>query len=184
VKILGTNVYSGMIKIGCNFVRQYPNTGFVYENFGRELIFKGKCNIGNNSAIFLSKKAKICFGENFNASTTLKIGAYKNIDFGNDVLCGWNCQFLDSDIHQLKRTNSTPDPVAIKSIHIGNNVWFAMNNIVLKGTILPDNIVVASNSLLNKNYDIPSNCLLAGIPAKVKVKNIVRIPGNDEIRIN
>lgn len=80
VKIEGkTN--TGMIQLGKNCIPLYPNTGIVFENLGGTIIFKGKCGIGNNSAISVGSKGNLIIGSNFNASTSLKLVCWHSIQF-------------------------------------------------------------------------------------------------------
>lgn len=180
VKIEG-KISTGMIQLGKNCIPLYPNTGIVFENLGGTIIFKGKCGIGNNSAISVGNKGNLIIGSNFNASTTLKLVCWHSIQFEDDVLCGWDCLFMDTDFHQLSYTDSTSKPKAIAPIHIGKNCWFALKCTVMKGTVLADNNVIAASSLLNKDYSDASYCLLAGQPAMIKKRNIYRNPLADKV---
>ena len=180
IKIEGT-VKPGMIKLGTFTVSIYPNNGFIYENHGGEIIFKGPCLIGNNSAISVGDKGVLIFGQHFTATTTLKIVSYCHIEFKDNVLCGWDCLFSDTDFHQLTLINSSDKPKAFKSIVIGNNNWFALKCIIMKGVILADNNVIAAHSLLNRDYSDHSYCLFAGVPAQIKRNGIYRDPMNDKI---
>lgn len=183
IKIEG-NVKTGMIKLGLNNVPIYPNTGIIFENHGGDIIFKGHCFIGNNSSISVGKNAKLVIGNNFNASTSLKLISYYNIVFKDNVLCGWECLFMDTDFHQLTLINNIEKPKAYNSIIIGNNNWFALKCTIMKGTILSDNNVIAANSLLNRNYHDNSYCLFAGIPAIIKRRGIYRDNLNDIVIYN
>jgi acetyltransferase-like isoleucine patch superfamily enzyme len=163
-----------MIKLGCFDVSLYPNTGIVFENRGT-ISFEGRCSIGNNSAISTGDTGKLVFGDNFCSTASLKIACYKEIVFGENVLCGWNCIFMDTDFHEISSLYNTPQ-CSIKEILIGDNCWFALNNTVMKGTILPSNSIIASNSLLNKDYSQEGKyCLFAGQPAIVKKRGITLV---------
>lgn len=181
VKIEG-NIKCGMIKLGVNNVPIYPNNGIFFENNGGEIIFKGNCFIGNNSSIVIGKNGKLILGDNFCASTSLKLVSYYNILIKDNVLCGWDCLFMDTDFHQLTLIDKDiENPRSYNSIIIGKNNWFALKCIVMKGTVLSDNNVIAANSLLNKDYSNNSFCLMAGIPAIVKKTGVYRDRFNDKI---
>ena len=180
IKLEG-EIKTGMVQLGKYTVSLYPNTGIVFENHGGTIIFKGRCNIGNNSAISIGPKGNLIISNNFNATTSLKLTCYHSIQFNENVLCGWECLFMDTDFHQLSYTNSSQKPKSFDSIYIGKNCWLAMKCIVMKGTKLSDNCVVAANSLLNKDYSDTSYCLLIGQPATIKRKNIYLNPAEDII---
>ena len=90
-----------MIKLGFPTVSLYPNTGITIENHGGTIIFHGICSIGNNSYISISQKGIVEFGDNFCASTTLRLTSYDKIVFRNCVRCGWDTLIMDTDFHKL-----------------------------------------------------------------------------------
>lgn len=180
--IIKGNIKPAMITLGKYSVSIYPNSGIIYENHGGQIIFDGNCFIGNNSAISIGSHGYLAFGNNFAATTSLKIISYHHIEFKNNNLCGWDCLFLDTDFHQLTPLNSTEKPPkAYSPIIIGENNWFALKCTVLKGTRLADNNIIAAYSLLNRDYSENSYCLLAGSPAKIKKTGIYRNPLKDKI---
>lgn len=91
---------------------------------------------------------------------------YKKIEIGKDFVCAWNIFISDSDWHQISGQN----PQA--NIIIGDHVWIANSNNILKGSIIGKNCIVASNSkIVNKVF--PDNVLIGGIPPKILKTNIV-----------
>lgn len=162
-------IKTGMIQLGIFTVSLFPNTGIVFENHGGTVIFKGKCKIGNASAVSVGPRGNLTFGNDFVATASLKLASYWHISFGGNVLCGWDCLFADTDFHQLTSIGNKSQPKAYSEIHIGQGCWFALKTIVMKGTEIPDYCVVAANSLLNKSYmDVEPYSLLAGQPATVR----------------
>lgn len=164
--IISGGVKTGMIKLGRNRVSLYPDGGISWDNRGI-VEFKGICYIGRNSFISTGKKGHIVFGDKFVATNSLRVASYCGIEFGNHVLCGWECTFIDTDFHRLTMENGSPSPKAYGTIVIGNNCWLGFRNTVLKNTRIPSCCVVASNSLLNRFHDVPQKSLLAGVPAKL-----------------
>lgn len=158
------------------FVPLYPNTGCTLHNQGK-IVFKGRCHIGNASAISVGKGATLIFGDNFRATASLRIACHKKIEFGKDALIGWNCLFVDTDFHKVKLDYGNIQPYK-DIISIGNNSWFAMNTTILKGTTIGHNCIVASNSLVNKKFS-ENNVMLAGVPATIRKTNVHRIPDTE-----
>ena len=61
-------------------------------------------------------------------------------------------------------------------VRIGDNCWIGNNTSLAKGAVIPNNSIVAARSLVNKDFSSDGeNILLAGLPAKVKMKGIRRI---------
>lgn len=162
-------IKTGMIQLGTFQVSLFPNSGIVYENYGGTVIFKGRCKIGNASAVSVGPRGNLIFGNDFIATASLKLTSYWRISFGENVLCGWDCLFADTDFHQLTFREDKSPVKSYGEIWIGKGCWFALKTIVMKGSNIPDYCVMAANSLLNKSYtDIEPYSLLAGQPATVR----------------
>lgn len=140
-----------------------------------KLFFGSNCKFGYKaSPMFYSSycyiearnvDSEIIFGKNNHFNNNCRIEANIKIEFGNDVLVGVNCSFLDNDGHDLaidKRKSGIPNAVPIR---IGNNVFIGDNVTVLKGVSIGDNVVVGNGSVVTKS--IPSNSVAVGNPAKV-----------------
>ena len=172
INIDSDKIHMGMIKLGINNVSIYPNNGISMEIDGN-IHFKGTCNIGNNSALSIkSKNSGVTFGDNFNATTSLKLVCYNCITIGKDVLVGWNCIICDTDFHTVIYIKNKKESNQSKPIIIGNHVWIAHNCCIHKGSEIPNNIVVAAKSLVNTVLDVPSLSIVAGCPVKIKHTDI------------
>ncbi len=63
-----------------------------------------------------------------------------------------------------------------KPIKIGDNVWIAMNSVVMPGIKIGDNVVIGANSVVTR--DVPSNVIAAGNPCSV-IRNKEPYKGKD-----
>jgi len=179
VYIRAERITMGMIQLGRPNVSVFPNSGITFENKGGTITFTGSCVIGNASAISVGPVGQLYFGYNFKATAADKFVAYHNVQFGDSVLCGWDCSFLDTDFHKLSFDDGTKSD-AEGDILIGNQCWFAFRCVVLHGTKLPAKSVVASSSLCNKSYlSDGEKCLFAGCPAKMVRRGVYRNPEDD-----
>lgn len=161
----------GMIILGKFISPLYSNTGFSFYNEGT-IIFKGECKIGNDCNIVVTEDAKLEFGKRFQATASFKINCSYKITFGNDVLIGYNSNFIDTDLHHVTMVNGEKPPKPFGDITIGDGCWFGFNNVIMKNTRIPQYCIIASNSLCNKSYNCKKYSLLAGVPAVVKRENI------------
>lgn len=163
----------GMIQLGNRQVSLYPDSGIIYDNQGGTIVFKGRCYIGNASALSVGAQGKATFGDRFTATTAFKLVSCCGITFENDVLCGWECLFMDTDFHQLTSVTEAAAPKPYGKIHIGQGCWFALKSTVMKGTVVPACCVVGAHSFLNKSYaNLPPYSLLAGQPATLRKTGI------------
>ena len=169
-----------MIQLGKYNVSLYPNTGFVYENHGGNIVFNGNAIIGNASALSVGKTGSVEFGSNFCASCSFKLTSYHKIIFEDNVLCGWDCLFMDTDFHKITSLRDDKLLLPYGKIHIGHDSWIANQCSVMKNTMLPEYTIVAGRSLLNKKVESPYS-LLAGCPAKVIKYGVYRNINDDII---
>lgn len=178
--ISSPSIKTGMILLGRRKVPIYPNSGIIYENNGGILEFKGTCDIGNNSAISVGEKAKVEIGDRFLASTTLKLISCHHITFGEKVRVAWECTFMDTDFHAMKKINGgyTKGYAPIK---IGNNNWFGTKCHIMKRTETPDYCTISATTLLNQKYDYPPYTVIGGSPVKEIAHGVYRDVDDDTI---
>ena len=157
IELLG-GVKRGMIQLGRYQVSLYPNSGIMLELRGK-IIFHGNCSIGNNSFISTGERSVLEFGENFGATTTLRLTSYDHIKFGDNVLIGWDCLFMDTDFHRLTRVDGKPVK-GYGSITIGKNTWIANGCRIMKNTSVPDYSVIAAYTVLTGRVDAPEKSVI------------------------
>ncbi len=159
----------GMVRIGFGTVRIFDQRRMraVWHLEGK-IRFRGKASIGNGTK--LSVLGNLTVGQNFIISAHTQIECRKSITFGDDVLIGWDCLFMDTDGHHIlneagRKINEN------KEILIGDRVWFGCRNTVLKGVSIASDVVVAANSCVYGTFDQP-NCVIGGNPPKLIKENI------------
>ena len=155
-----------MIRLGFNRVSIYPKTGIMIENRGT-MVFHGRCDIGNNSYISIGKYSTVEFGDKFSATASFRLASYVGITFNKDVSVGWNCMFIDSDFHRLTRDDGKPVK-PLGTIHIGRNVWFGNNCIIMKRTKIPNFTTIAAGTIVSKVVNVPEKTVV-GNPRTVEV---------------
>jgi len=175
-------IHPGMIQLGGFIGSLYPNDGIVWENHGGKVIFRGKCIIGNSSAISIGSKGCVDFGDNFSATTNFKLTAYYHIRFGKNVLVSWNVLVMDTSFHRLKNIDGEFLSSGFDSVLIGNNNWIPTRCMLMKGAKTPDYCILAAGTVLTKDFSkSPTHILLAGNPVEVKYKGIWRDLNDDQI---
>lgn len=187
--IKSEKVRIGMIRMGFPMVPIYPNNGIIYENKGGTIIFRGVCNIGNNSAISVGEETTsnspiLEFGNRFSASSSLKIVCYNRIIYNEKVRCGWNCLFMDTDLHKMTKLSGGYTK-GFGEIFIGANNWFGTNCTILKNSSTPDFCTISATSLLNKRYDIPEYSVIGpSTVVEIKKTGVYRNIEDDVINYN
>ena len=150
ISILG-NVAFGMIRLGRYRVPFYPNNG-IRINLDGNIVFCGKCDIGNDSVISVGKLGELTLGNRFSATAALKLSCNYRISFKDNVTIGWDNIIMDSDFHRMTKSDMTGYTRGVGEILIGSNNWFACRNIILKNTKTPNYCTISATSVLNRDY--------------------------------
>ncbi len=158
-----------MVKIGIRWKHDgVPELGKTRMDFAKnsKLIFRKNVEIACGTTIKIGKNATIAFGEDFFCNKNCNIVSEERIEFGDEVLIGWNVSIRDNDggNHCIIKNGIVKENK--KKITVGNHVWICACVSLLKGIEIPDNCVVAYNSCVNKQF-VKENTLIAGYPAKV-----------------
>lgn len=125
----------------------YYYTGYIY------------IDVRNNNS-------QITFGDDIWVNNNcVFVAEGEGITIGNKTSIGTNCEFLDSDFHDLHPDRQMGGDIKMAKIHIGENFFIGSNVKVLKGVSVGKNSVIANRSIVTKS--IPEGVIAAGIPAKV-----------------
>lgn len=172
----------GMIRLGFQEVPLYPNNGILWENHGGCVVFGGRCSIGNNSALSVGPQGKLEIGDDFSASSTLKLVCNHSVVMEPAVHIGWECLIMDTSFHRLKKREGSYRNKGYAPVRIGRNNWIAARCMVLQGTRTPDYCTFAAGSILHKDYShFSSYSLFAGNPLSVKAEGVWRDMCDKEI---
>ena len=161
----------------CSFVTGSPYLyqPVLFEGLGR-VQFSHGVSLGVNQSIGFyigyiyidvrCPSSKIDFGSNIWVNNNCSfISEGEGIYIGDNTLIGTNCEFFDSDFHDLDPEKRLGGVIKTGKIHVGKNVFIGSNVTVLKGVSIGENTVISNGSIVTR--DIPSNVVAAGIPAKV-----------------
>ena len=180
VKIDSQKITPMMVRLGFMGGHMYPNNGFYWTNEG-EVVFKGKCIIGNNSFIVTGEQGRIVFGDDFIASTSMKIISFIGISFGTHNRVGYETVFMDTNFHPLFDLEKECFNKAYGPIKIGNFNWFSTQCFILHDVVVSDHCTFGLRSVLTNKTYFKSNCLYCGNPIKLIKENIIRKFGQDKI---
>lgn len=96
----GQPIHFNMVRKGFheNPVFDQKRNRAVWNNAGK-IVFNGTAYFGNGSCI--ANFGELKFGNNFQMSGNSSIVSKSDISFGDDVLIGWDCTFMDGDAHKV-----------------------------------------------------------------------------------
>lgn len=186
IKLKGTvviesdNIRFGMIKLGVYKSASYPNSGIKFRNYG-QIVFKGKCTIGNDTYVICGKHGKIVFGDDFLVTCGVKIVSECGISFGEHVLVGWGNVFIDTNFHPLYDMKEEKFKKAFAPIIIGSNNWFGMNCLIMPGVTTPEYCIFGARTIVTRGGNYESYCVHGGSPIRVLSRNVKRIIGKDSV---
>ena len=160
------NLYGNLI------IESFKNDGPVTISIGENATIDifGDFNLGDGIKISLMKNSYLSFGGKKDETASGITGntlimVEKKIEIGVDFICAWDVFITDSDWHSIIGYPHQKD------VKIGNHVWIANNNNILKGTVLGNNCIVSSCSKVSNKVFL-NNQLIGGVPAKVLKENI------------
>ncbi len=167
-------IKTGMIKLGGWGGHMYPNNGIhITQAKGARLIFKGSCQIGNNSFIVQGKNSTIIFGDGFLATTSLKLVSLKSVEFGDRTIFGWDCVVMDTNFHPLYDMDKKSFRKGYGPIKIGADNWFAAYCKVMHSVETPHRCIFALGSIVSKANKFQSYCVHGGAPLSILSKNVM-----------
>lgn len=167
--------------------------GLVKLNFNQEIITRklnrselridgifqinGGFNAGNDFILIVLPGAYLEIGEGSYLGTLTKLIVTNDVKIGKGFRFGYESQLSDSNYHYTINLEDKSVNRFNGQIIINDYCWVGNRTSITKDTITPKFLIVGSNSLLNKNYtkEIPESSFIAGIPAKLIKKNIVRV---------
>ncbi len=171
----------GMIRLGFMGGHMYPNNGIHLTLQGGTIVFKGKCQIGNNSFIVQGPSSTIVFGDDFVATTSIKIVSFKGIEFGKGTWAGWDSVFMDTNFHPLYDMEKQKFKRAYGPIKIGDYNWFGIQCKVMHSVETPERCIFGMGSVVTRGGKFESYCVHGGSPLRVLSRNVMLVYGQDMI---
>lgn len=174
VCIKSGNIYMGMIRLGFRTCSIYPNNGIVWENLGGNVIFGGKCLIGNDSALTFGEKTIVTIGDDFRNTASLKLVSYRGVSMGDHTRMGWGVLIMDTNFHPLFDLRKQVFKRASGPIVIGNYNWFGTQCKIMHSVKTPERCIFGMNTVVTRNCEMKSYCVMGGSPVKILSENIMR----------
>jgi len=175
--ILDTPLKFGIVKFGENLEMLRRNFKKAEIRIDGTFCIKGSFSTGNDYLICVLKNSYLEIGEGSYLGNFTKIIATNYIKIGKGFRFGFDSQISDSNYHYTVDLESKKVARFNGKIIIGDYCWVGNRSSIMKGTTTPCNLIIASYSILNKDYTItvPENSLIAGQPAKLIRKNMIRV---------
>lgn len=169
-------IETGMVKIGLDLDGFPENYLPVRLHLNGSLLFQGAATIsgGTNLTVW---SGELVLGRFCTIGSGCVIKCSQKIQIGELTRIVARCVLMDTDVHFVRNITTGIVKKNFGEILIGRYCWINYGTVVSKSTVLPDYCIVARNSYLSKDYsqEVTIGSFLAGSPAVVKAKNLVRI---------
>lgn len=96
------------------------------------------------------------------------------VEIGNHVAISSGVKFVTHDASGWLFEDTEPDMDVFGTIHVGDNVYFGIDCIVLPNTRIGSNCIIGAGTLVRG--DIPDNSVVAGNPGRVVMKTSLLKP--------
>ena len=164
------------IKIGFNTgtqgIEKSEKGGYISVSSKGKLEFTGTADLKEGITILITNSGKITFGDQFSCNRNCCFSSDSKIEFGNDVLLGWNVNIRTSDGHPVCKVDDERQILNLaRPVRIGNHVWIAANADILKGVDIQDNCIIGYRSCVTKSI-LEKNVVIAGYPARIVKRDI------------
>lgn len=164
-----SNVHAGMLKLGYNgtpFIAQNSESSIIIRGGGR-MIVGNDVVIGEGMNIYIDS-GTLFLSNDVYCNRNLLIQCENQITVEDGSLIGWGVSIRDTDGHALSGNVTKKN----SEIIIGKQSWIAADCTVMKGTRISEGSIIGTKSLVLGLQMEEANCLAAGIPAKIKKRNI------------
>lgn len=130
------------------------------------------CSIGKDSKITCKNNSSLMIGENcvFGSINFFISDNSGKVEIGKDCMVSQLVTISNNDGHPIFDIHTNKQINMNGSIIIGSHVWLGTKCTIMSGSEIGDGSIVGANSLVKNKF--PNNCTIAGIPAKLKNKDI------------
>ena len=108
-------------------------------------------------------EAKVELGDRVCIGEFTHIVATGGVRIGDRTLIASHCS-ITTMTHPVNSINRIDDPVIVKPVEIGENVWIGTGAIILPGVAIADNSIIGAGAVVTKN--VPANSVYVGNPAR------------------
>lgn len=179
VTIDSPSIRTGMIRLGFHNSSIYPNNGITLELKGNNIIFKGRCSIGNDSYLSTGGKSVVEFEDDFKCAAGIKIISYRGIKFGKRTRFGWDSLVMDTNFHPLYDITKKKYKKASGKIEIGDYNWFGTQCKIMHSVTTPERCIFGMGTTVTRNCEMKPYCVMGGSPVKILTENVMRDYDND-----
>ena len=135
----------------------------------RFVLFGGSIDVGDGTrardGVTLKSSGRLTIGAHGFINNFSIVHCAREVVLGEHPQVAERVTIIDSDhVADGSDVHTQLQPIVVKPVHIGRNVWVGANAVILRGAVLEPNSVVAANSTV-RSGTYPAGWLIAGSPA-------------------
>lgn len=172
--ILEGDIYPGKIQLGFRRVSIFPDNGFIWENHGGTIIFKGATIIGGGSAFSIGSESVVEFGNDVKNNYGLKLVSYFGFKTAGPARFGWNTLIMDTNFHYLYDRSSRKQFPIGGAIEIGEYNWFGTDCRIMHSVKTPARCIFGLGTIVTRSIPMESYSITGGQPPRILRRNVER----------
>jgi acetyltransferase-like isoleucine patch superfamily enzyme len=145
------------------FLHYTPTPCSMHLGRNARLSIAGTVQIQRGARVFINDGAVLQMDSGSYINDCATVTCFEHIKLCDDVGISWNCNVLDSDIHEIL-VNGESRPRS-QPVVIGKRAMIGTGAMILAGVHVGDGAIVAAGSVVIQ--DVPAGALVGGNPARV-----------------
>lgn len=151
--------------MGVRFGRSLELEGGVQLGAGRNIRLGDRVRLGKDVYFSVWPDGFLSIGDNSYIGRGSIILANRLVQIGTDCLIAPGCHITDANHGIAPNELIRNQPLDVKPVRIGNDVWIGAGCSILPGVTVGDGAVIGARAVVTK--DIPPGAIAVGVPAKV-----------------
>ena len=172
--VLEGEIYPGKIQLGFRRVSIYKDNGFVWENHGGTVIFKGTAIIGGGGAISGGTDSVVELGNDIVNNRGLKLVSYFGVKTASHTRFGWNTLIMDTNFHTLYDRETKKGFSVGGAIEIGEYNWFSTDCRIMHSVKTPARCIFGLGTIVTRSVPMESYAITGGQPPRILRRNVER----------
>ncbi|NQY09003.1 MAG: acyltransferase [Flavobacteriales bacterium] len=134
---------------------------------------KGNITLGNNVTIGFGitfeiyRTGHLTIGSNVNLTQNIILSSNESITIGDNSLIGENVSIRDGNHETISGKLIRLQPLSIKPVFIGEDVWIGAGCRILEGARLANGVVLGANSVATHKTETEANGIYVGAPIRL-----------------
>jgi acetyltransferase-like isoleucine patch superfamily enzyme len=119
-----------------------------------------------HSNVYITAWWNLRIGQRVTINRDCVIQCEGGLEIGDDTMIAHGCSIITSEHGQSTDRPMRDQPIILRPVSIGRDVWLGARVIILGGSVLADGSIAAAGAVIKGQFSEPRT-IVAGVPAKV-----------------